>query len=208
VGFQEQEVSEPHDALVTLWTSGDDTERRDALEHVRSCAACLEAAPRLGLVIDALEGGTVGRSDVPAYPDGVAKLLQRARGGRLSYFVAQVAQLFDVSTGEAAGVLERAERGEWEAELAPGVKMIGVPGGERVHGAMTALVRVEPNAVFPLHPHEGPEQVLVLEGGYRDSAGLEVWRGEVQLMAAGTEHFFTAFDVGCICASVVMTDPE
>jgi anti-sigma factor ChrR (cupin superfamily) len=73
---------------------------------------------------------------------------------------------------------------------------------------MTALVRVEPNAVFPLHPHEGPEQVLVLEGGYRDSAGLEVWRGEVQLMAAGTEHFFTAFDVGCICASVVMTDPE
>lgn len=201
-------MSEPHDALLTLWTSGDDPERRDALEHVRSCVACQEAAPRLGLALDALEGGTVGRSEVPVPSGGIAKLLQRARGGRLSYFVPQVAQLFDLSTEEAAAYVERAERGEWEDGLAPGVKMIGVVGGPRVHGAMTALVRVEPNAVFPLHPHEGPEQVLVLEGGYRDSTGLEVWRGEVQPMAAGTEHFFTAFDVGCICASVVMTDPE
>lgn len=201
-------MSEPHDALLTLWTSGETPERRDALEHVRTCAACQEAAPRLGLAIDALEGGTVGRSDVPAPAGGVAKLLQRARGGRLSYFVPQVAQLFDLSTEDAAAVLARAERGEWEDGLAPGVKMIGVVGGPRVARAMTALVRVEANAVFPLHPHDGPEQVLVLEGGYRDSSGVEVWRGEVQPMAAGTEHFFTAFDVGCICASVVMSDSE
>jgi putative transcriptional regulator len=45
--------------------------------------------------------------------------------------------------------------------------------------------------------------VLVLEGGYRDSTGVEVWRGEVQDMAGGTEHDFVAFEgIGCVCASV------
>jgi hypothetical protein len=30
-----------------------------------------------------------------------------------------------------------------------------------------------------------------------------VWRGEVQDMAAGTEHDFVAFEgIGCVCASV------
>ncbi|MDP1827763.1 MAG: cupin domain-containing protein [Archangium sp.] len=197
-------MSEPHDELVTLWTSGTEVERNSALAHVRGCAACQAAAPKLGVAIDALEGGTVGRVPEAAPPGGVEALLARARSGRLSYFTAQVAALFDLSTEDASALLARAERNEgWEEGPAPGVLLLTVNAGPKVPEALTALVKLASGATFPLHPHFGPERVLVLEGGYRDSTGVEVWRGEVQDMAPGTEHDFVAFDgIGCVCASV------
>ena len=112
--------------------------------------------------------------------------------------------LFDISTEEASELLARAERNEgWEEGPAPGVLVMPVNPGPKVPEALTALVKVSPGATFPLHPHFGPERVMVLEGGYRDSTGAEVWRGEVQDMAPGTEHDFVALDgIGCVCASV------
>ncbi len=196
---------ESHDELMLLMTaSGSEADCASALEHVRGCAACQAAAPKLGLAIDALEGATVGR--VPEEPPagGVARVLERARTGRISFFIAQVAALFDLSTEAAATLLSRAERNEgWEEGPGPGVKIMTVNAGPRVPEAMTALVKLDSGATFPLHPHFGAERVLVLEGGYRDSTGVEVWRGEVQDMAPGTEHDFVAFDgIGCVCASV------
>lgn len=199
-------MAEPHDALVTLWTSGDETERREALAHVRACAACREAAPKVGVALDALEGGTVGRTEAPPPGDGLARLMRRAREGRLTYFEREVAAMFDLDVSEASALLARLERGEFDAELAPGVQVLAFAPGPRLAGAMTGLVKVAPGAVFPEHPHEGDERVLVLEGGYRDSQGVEVWRGEEQAMRKGTAHFFTAFDVGCVCASLVKVD--
>lgn len=198
-------MSEPHDELVLLWTAaGTEAERGLALEHVRTCAACQAAAPKLGAAIDALEGGTVGRVAQNPPKGGVERMLARARGGRLSYFVTQVAALFDLSTEAARELLARAERNEgWEEGPGPGVQVMTVNAGPKVPEALTALVKLGPGARFPLHPHAGPERVLVLEGGYRDSTGVEVWRGEVQDMAPGTEHDFVAFDgIGCVCASV------
>lgn len=198
-------MSEPHDELVTLWTgSGTETEQRSAVSHVHTCAACLAAAPKLGVAIDALEGGTVGRVPEASPPGGLEKVLLRARGGRLSYFTAQVAVLFDLSTEAAAALLSRAERNEgWEEGPSPGVWVMPVNAGPKVPEALTALVKLDGGATFPLHPHFGPERMVVLEGGYRDSSGLEVWRGEVQDMLPGTEHDFVAFDgIGCVCASV------
>jgi putative transcriptional regulator len=203
-------VSESHDELVTLWTSGEGPERRAALEHVRGCEPCCQASSKLGIAIDALEGGTVGRADAPAPPGGVQRLLSRARTGRVSYFVSEVARLFDLTEEDAGELLSRASRGEgWEDGPGPGVKIYPVVAGPRVPEALTALVKLEPGATFPHHPHAGPEEVLVLEGGYRDSSGLEVWRGETQKMPPRTEHSFVAFDgVGCICASVNVLEPD
>ncbi len=198
-------MSEPHDELVMLWTAGgSEAERQAALEHVRRCAACAGAAPKLGEAIDALEGGTVGRIAEAAPSGAVERLLARARSGRLDYFTAQVAALFDLSTEAAAALLLRAERDEgWEAGPAEGVLLIPVNPGPKVAEALTALVKLAPGATFPLHPHFGPERVLVLEGGYRDTGGVEVWRGEVQDMAPDSEHGFVAFGgIGCVCASV------
>lgn len=201
-------MSEPHDELVTLWTSGDEPERRAALEHVRGCEDCRAGSSKLGIAIDALlAGGTVETSSRGG--EGVAKLLQRARSGRVSYFVSEVARLFDLTDEAATALLERTkDEAAWEDGPAVGVKLIGVVAGQRVPQAITALVKLDPGAQFPQHPHFGPEEVLVLEGGYRDSSGLEVWRGEVQKMGPGTEHHFVAFDgVGCICASVNVLEP-
>lgn len=207
--FEVHDVSNSHDELLTLWASGDGPERRAALEHVRQCAACRAESERLGKAIDALEGGTVGRVAEPAPKGGVARLLSRARGGRLSYFEEEVARLFDVSLEAARALLERAARGDFPEQLAPGVHFIPVVGGPRVATAMTTLVRIAPGATFPQHPHLGHEEVRVLEGGYRDSSGREVWRGEVQEMDKGTEHHFVAFDdVGCLCASVIHTEGD
>jgi putative transcriptional regulator len=198
-------VTEPHDELLVLMTaSGSEGETRAAVEHVRGCSVCQSAAPKLGVAIDALEGAHVGRVAEAPPAGGVQRLLERTRKGRLSFFVAQVASLFDLSTEAAAELLARAERNEgWEEGPAPGIQIIKVNAGPKLPEAMTALVKLSSGAKFPLHPHFGPERVMVLEGGYRDSTGVEVWRGEVQEMAPGTEHDFVAFDgIGCLCASV------
>ena len=145
------------------------------------------------------------KRDAEAPPKGgLEKLLTRARDGRLSYFVSQVATLFDLTTEAARELLARAERNEgWEEGPGPGVLVMPVNPGPSVPEALTALVKLGPGGKFPHHPHFGPERVMVLEGGYRDSTGVEVWRGEVQDMAPGTEHDFVALDgIGCVCASV------
>ena len=198
-------MSEPHDELMVLSTAaGTEPECGAALEHVRGCVACLAAAPRLGLAIDALEAATVGRTPEAPSPGTLDRVLERARAGRLAYFVNQVAALFDLTIEAAAALLARAERNEgWEAGPAPGVMLMPVNAGPRVAEALTALVKLTGGATFPAHPHFGAERVLVIEGGYRDSTGVEVWRGEFQDMPPGTEHHFVAFDgIGCVCASV------
>ncbi|MDP2274231.1 MAG: cupin domain-containing protein [Archangium sp.] len=198
-------MTEPHDELLLLMTaSGTREEAAAALEHARTCAQCRAGAPQLGVAIDALEGATVGRVAEEPQSGGVERLLARARSGRLSYFASRVAALFDISTEEASTLLARAERNEgWEEGPAPGVSIMPVNAGPKVPEAMTALVKLTGGARFPMHPHFGPERVMVLEGGYHDSAGHEVWRGEVQDMEMGTEHDFVAFDgIGCVCASV------
>lgn len=162
-------MRETHDELMVLMTcAGAEADLASAVEHVRQCALCQASAPKLGVAIDALERATVGRfSEVPP-AGGVERLLARVREGRLSYFVAQVAGLFDITTEEAGSLLKRAERNEgWEQGPAPGVQIMPVNPGPRVPEALTALVKLAGGATFPLHPHFGPERVMVLEGGSR-----------------------------------------
>lgn len=202
-------MSEPHDAaLVVMSSAGTEAERQAAVKHVLTCPDCQAALAQLGRAVDALETATVGR-DADALPAGsTARLLQRV-GGRLPFFADVVAELFDLPLPDATALLERAERGEgWEAGPAPGVELLVVNAGPKVPEAMTALVRLAPGAEFPEHPHFGDETVVVLEGGYRDTLGTEVWRGETHRMKPDTAHAFTAFDgVGCICASVHVLIP-
>jgi putative transcriptional regulator len=80
---------------------------------------------------------------------------------------------------------------------------MAVEAGPAKAGLVAALVRLDPGATFPDHEHGAEEQVLVLEGGYRCSTGVEVWRGGLDVRARGTSHAFTALEgVTCVCASV------
>jgi len=124
---------------------------------------------------------------------------------RFAHFHSQLQKLFDLPAPAIDALLARSEQADaWEGGLAEGVSLLTVEAGPGCEGCMTALVRLEPGAQFPDHEHGGRERVLVLEGGYRDSTGVEVWRGELDVREAGTSHSFTALPDGpCICASVL-----
>ncbi len=72
------------------------------------------------------------------------------------------------------------ERLAWRATSTPGVSWILVsPAWEEFKarsasgelGEVVALIRMDPGCGYTPHRHVGPEEVLVLQGGYSDSEG-------------------------------------
>jgi anti-sigma factor ChrR (cupin superfamily) len=61
-------------------------------------------------------------------------------------------------------------------------------------GDATVLIRMEPGSSYPAHRHRGVEEVFILQGGYRDSAGTHR-AGEYVLNAADSAHHPTALEV-------------
>jgi len=125
---------------------------------------------------------------------------------RFAHLMPALAEHFDLSVEQAQQLSERFDDASaWETGPAPGVRLMPVAPGPKWDGFMTVLVRLEPGAQLPMHTHASREQVLVLEGGYRDDqTGVEFWRGAVDVRDEGTSHSFTAVEgPACICASVV-----
>lgn len=54
--------------------------------------------------------------------------------------------------------------------------------------SMTVLIRMDPGHGYPRHRHLGPEDVLILAGGYRDAEGAEFRAGDFVRYPAGSEH--------------------
>lgn len=160
----------------------------------------------------ALEGALLeGIPPVMPPPDALRGLLQQVRAtDRLTHFAPQLAALYDLSLEDALKLLAEVRAGTgWIDGPAPGVKLLPVRTGPRVSEAIAAVVLLEPGAEFPTHPHLGPEQVLVLEGAYRDSGGQEYWRGDLHASATGTQHAFRAIGgVPCLCAGLNAMSPE
>lgn len=77
--------------------------------------------------------------------------------------------------------------------------------GVRIHfyasdaatGRVVALIAMEPGCGYPRHRHRGPEEVLVVQGGYRDELG-EYRAGTFVRYAGGSEHGPVALD-GATC---------
>jgi hypothetical protein len=135
----------------------------------------------------------------------MGKLMDRVRAeDRITWFAPQLAQLYDLSLDDALKVIAQIHDVDaWEAGPAPGVKLMPVKCGPKVGEALAALVWLDPKAEFPEHPHLGLEQVLVIEGGYLDSSGVEFWRGELHVSQGGTHHSFGAVGgIPCICAAL------
>lgn len=63
----------------------------------------------------------------------------------------------------------------WRATRFPGVEWYPLHHGEPIAGAghqdAAVLIRMDPGASYPAHRHLGIEDVLILEGGYRDEFG-------------------------------------
>ena len=89
----------------------------------------------------------------------------------------------------------------WRPTRTPGVHWILVSPDEASFRAdpaqeVVALVRMDPGCGYPPHRHLGPEEVLVLTGGYRDAEG-EHLAGTWVRYPAGSEH-----------APVALGDPD
>jgi anti-sigma factor ChrR (cupin superfamily) len=169
-------------------------EVRAHLETCRSCGAALKDF--LGAASLLLH------AEAPlAAPDRVLVALREAMRGprRLERFVGQVALFLDIDEAAARALLARADTSE-DWLTAEGVSVLPVPTGPRATDALATLCRIQPGSGLDEHLHEAPEDTLVLEGGFRDSAGHELWPGDALTMPAGTSHALTALPgVPCLC---------
>lgn len=183
----------------------------DALAAERSFAALLDATwPRADASSDKVAPGGVWPIAGEA-AQGSSALFERLESTlrepphRYAPFFARAAELLDLP--EEAAILELARLKDpkvWRFAGLPGIHNVTVAGGPRVEAAETLFVRFAPGVYFPRHSHTGLERVLVLEGSYRDSNGVEHRAGELREWVEGTEHAFRVDrSEPCIFASVV-----
>ena len=70
-------------------------------------------------------------------------------------------------------------------------------------GTASVLIRMAPGSSYPGHRHTGPEELLVLQGGYRDHLGEHI-AGDYVRYETGTAHHPVALegDQACIFFAV------
>ena len=141
-------------------------------------------------------------------PPGVGqrtRLIESAgRVGRFGRFADRFARLFDLPVARAEELLRRIEDpAVFVPFLTPGVSMFPVTPGPAYAGAVGAIGLLTPGTVFPHHAHVGDEVTLVLDGGFRDQDGREIWRGEELYKPAGSDHEFVVIGE-CPCVAAVL----
>ena len=89
----------------------------------------------------------------------------------------------------------RADEGRWE-QLCPGIerKMLW---HDREHGRITFLIRAQPGAEFPAHPHQDNEEAYVLSGDLAFD-DLVLGAGDYHLARPGMHHPVARSRGGCM----------
>jgi putative transcriptional regulator len=80
----------------------------------------------------------------------------------------------------------------WRTTRYPGVAVHFYASDER-SGRVVALIRMQPGCGYPRHEHRGIEEVLVVQGGYRDERGHHT-AGQFVVYADRTSHTPVALD--------------
>jgi quercetin dioxygenase-like cupin family protein len=97
----------------------------------------------------------------------------------------------------------KAAEGAWR-EIEPGVK-VKVLSFDMVSRRTTALLRFAPGTSYAPHRHTEVEELFVLQGGC-SIAGREMTVGDYHRAEAGTEHYDTSTDEGCLL--LVISSPQ
>lgn len=97
----------------------------------------------------------------------------------------------------------KASEGVWR-QLAPGVT-VKVLSFDQTSRKTTTLLRFEPETSYAPHRHTEVEELYVLEGGC-SIAGREMTIGDYHRAEAGTEHYDTSTDEGCLL--LVISSPR
>ncbi len=64
---------------------------------------------------------------------------------------------------------------------------------DRAKGHAAVMIKMEPGCSYPRHKHKGAEELLILQGGYRDEGG-EHRAGEFVRYEDGTSHHPVALE--------------
>jgi hypothetical protein len=155
---------------------------------------------------EALTYGLVGAcatAHAAADPAQRARLIRSARQeGRYGRFADRVARLFSLPIERAQKLLLKIEdQGAFAPFMAPGLAMLPVRPGPDLEPAIAAFGLLAPGTTFPHHDHVGDEVTVVLDGGFRDLGGREIWRGDELFKPAGSDHHFLVIgDRPCVAA--------
>lgn len=68
----------------------------------------------------------------------------------------------------------------------------------------TVFIRMQPGCGYPAHRHTGPEEVLILQGGYRDQTGAH-HAGDYLINEAGSAHYPIALEGPEDCIMLAIT---
>jgi putative transcriptional regulator len=156
-----------------------------------------------------LYGLAAAAASAPAPPGAGLRtrmIASAGRDGRYGKFADRLARLFDVPVARAEELLRRIEDpAVFVPFLTPGVAMFPVTPGAAYAGAVAAIGLLAPGTVFPHHAHVGDEVTLVLDGGFRDEDGREIWRGEELYKPAGSDHEFVVIgERPCVAAVLAL----
>lgn len=80
----------------------------------------------------------------------------------------------------------------WLSTRYPGVGL-HFYASDRHSGRVVALIRMEPGHGYPRHRHRGVEEVLIVQGGYRDERGRHE-AGQFVVYEDGSTHTPVALD--------------
>ena len=176
--------------------------------HAAECSRCARA------LADAREDfSALGLALEPAAPpvDLRARLLAAAKPQPRQFLLDKIAHIFDLTRDKARALLAKLDDPDaWQGGPVENSWMMFVDEvGQKLDGAFCSFVKLLPDVRWPPHRHLGQEQMLVLEGGFREDDGHEVHPGELRVMEEGTEHGFTSFaHEGCLSAAIVYDGVE
>lgn len=177
--------------------------RQAAEQHLAGCEQCRAELARLSPGVEGL-AALVVPSEPP--PGVLARVVAQMEGpGRFARFVEKVAAFFDLTRERTLALLESlSDPDAWLQGPVEGLQLMPVEAGPAKNGMMAAFVRLAPGVRFPRHTHHGREWNLVLEGGFREDSGHEVWPGELLEKASGSAHDFVAIEgPACIAAALI-----
>lgn len=177
--------------------------RQAAEQHLAGCERCRAEVARLAPGVEGL-AGLVAPVEPP--PGVLSRVMAEMEGpGRFARFAEKVAAFFDLTREKTLAVLESlSDPDAWLQGPVEGIQLMPVEAGPAKSGMMAAFVRLSPGVRFPRHTHHGHEWNLVLEGGFREDSGNEVWPGELLEKASGSAHDFVAIEgPACIAAALI-----
>lgn len=179
-----------------------------ARRHLVTCARCRNE------VAAATEALAAYGAAVPPLPPPAAlreRLLVSSRHGRpLVSFAARVGRLFALPVAEATRLLTSlADPTTWIPGPVPGFRMAGLAPGPGAAARLGCFLRGAPGVVFRRHRHTGWEQVLVLQGGFRETdlegGQCDYWAGDDAPKPPGSAHELLMLE-GADCIAAILTD--